>query len=301
MGMELRTLRALVAVIRCGSFTEAAAAVFATQSTVSKMVGKLEAELGVQLLDRSGPRVRPTPAGRIVHDQAVAMLQMQDDLLAGIEDLNELRRGQLRLGVPTVGGDALFAPVLAAYRRLYPGVELRLVEHGSTRLQELLRDGEIDLAGILLPLPDEFAWKELRREPVVVLLPPGWECADDEPVRFAELRDQPFIMYETGFALTAMLHEACHKAGFTPRVAVQSTQISLIFRLVEAGLGVAFMPRMVATMHRRAGVRISELTEPRLEWAMTLAWRHDRYVSQAAKAWLALAEDMIHRGEIPAF
>src|SRR5471032_2860475 len=148
--MELRTLRVFVEVVRQGGFTEAAKVVFATQSTVSKAVKQLEDELGVRLLDRIGHRSSITATGEIVYRRALTMLAERDSLISELDDLRGLRRGRLRLGLPRVTSDIMFAPMFAAYRARYPGVDVRIVQDGSARLEELLRSGDIDLAGLVL-------------------------------------------------------------------------------------------------------------------------------------------------------
>src|SRR5262249_8856964 len=99
--MELRTLRAFVEVVRQGGFSQAAKAVFATQSTISKAVKQLEDEVGMPLLDRIGHRSRLTSAGEIVYRRALTMLTEREDLSAELDDLRGLKRGVLRLGLPT--------------------------------------------------------------------------------------------------------------------------------------------------------------------------------------------------------
>src|ERR1700747_3778687 len=162
MAMELRTLRAFVEVVRQGGFSQAAKTVFATQSTISKAIKQLEDEIGVPLLDRVGHRSRPTAAGEIVYQRAIRMLTERDDLIAELDELRGLKRGTLKLGLPPVGSSTLFAPLFAVYRNRYPGVEIRLVEHGSDRLEELVASGELELAASLLPVSDDFEWTDGR-------------------------------------------------------------------------------------------------------------------------------------------
>src|SRR5271170_2972465 len=120
--MELRNLRAFVEVVRRGGFTEASKVVFTTQSTVSKSVKQLEDELNIKLLDRIGTKSTMTAAGEIVFRRAMQMLAVRDDLVAELDELRGLKRGALRVGLPAVGSDALFAPIFSAFRSRYPGV-----------------------------------------------------------------------------------------------------------------------------------------------------------------------------------
>ncbi|WP_407174739.1 LysR family transcriptional regulator [Bradyrhizobium sp. STM 3562] len=286
--MELRTLRAFVEVVRQGGFSQAAKVVFATQSTVSKAVKQLEDELGLPLLDRLGHRSRLTAAGEIVYRRALRLLAERDDLEAELKELRGLTRGVLRLGLPPIGSSTLFAPLFALYRQRHPEIEIRLVEHGSDRLNELLHAGEIDFAGLLLPITEEFASQAVRREPLMALLPADHPLADKPKVTLSDLRDMPFILFETGFALNRIILDACRRNGFEPAVAARSSQIDFIAELAGAGLGVAFLPRMIATQRTQVPISLVLLDEPGVEWTMAMAWRRGAYLSPAAEAWLTL-------------
>lgn len=290
--MEFRPLRAFIEVVRQGGFSQAAKVVFATQSTVSKAVKQLEDEIGIPLLDRLGHRSVLTAAGEVVYRRGVKLLADRDDLFAELDDIRRLKRGSLRLGLPPVGSSTLFAPVFAAYRQRYPGIEVRLVEYGGAQLQESLRAGEIDFAGALLPTSEEFDWQIVRREPLVALLPSNHALASRESVSLADLRKTPFILFESGFALHRVVLEACRRAGFEPDIVARSSQIDFMIELVSAGLGVAFLPRMIATQRRNAMVRHVPLDDPDTEWVMAMAWRRGAYLSEAAKAWLDLVREI---------
>lgn len=291
--MEIRTLRAFVEVVRQGGFSEAARMVFLSQSAVSKAVRQLEDELGLTLLDRIGHRSSLTAAGEIVYRRALSILSERDDLLAELEEFRGLKRGRLRLGIPPIGADALFAPLFAVYRQRYPGIEIQLVEHGSHRLEELVRDGEIDLGASLLPMAaNEFDWAELRLEPIHALIPAGHPLSGETEIAFASLKDMPFILFEAGFALNPMIIDACRSRGFEPQVTARSSQINFIVELVAAGLGVAFLPRMIAAQRAHAGVCHRPVTDPGLNWHMAFIWRRGAFLPHAARAWLDMAADV---------
>jgi DNA-binding transcriptional LysR family regulator len=288
--MELRTLRAFVEVVRQGGFTQAGKKVFATQSTISKAIKQLEDEIGVPLLDRVGHRSRPTAAGEIVYQRAIRMLTERDDLIAELDELRGLKRGTLKLGLPPVGSSTLFAPLFAVYRNRYPGVEIRLVEHGSDRLEELVGSGEIELAGSLLPVSEDFQWQEVRREALTVLVSANHELARRRTLNLPALRNLPFILFESGFALNRIILDACGRHGFEPAIVGRSSQIDFIVELAAAGLGVAFLPRMIAEQRKHPSVKRIPLSEPGTDWHMAMIWRRGGFLSHAAKAWLELVQ-----------
>lgn len=290
--MEFRTLRAFVEVVRQGGFSQAAKTVFATQSTVSKAVRQLEHEVGASLLDRLGHRSLLTAAGEVVYRRGLKLLAERDDLMAEIAEIRGLKRGVLRLGLPPVGSSTLFAPVVAAYRRRYPGIDVRLVEHGSDRLEEILRTGEIDFAGLLLPVSGDFDAQPVRREPLLALLPAGHALAAKPQVTLLELKDMPFVLFERGFALNRIILAVCARHGFEPQVAVRSSQIDFLIELAAAGLGVAFLPRMIAQQRQRPSVALVPLAEPETLWNIAMVWRRGAYLSLAAQEWLAMVREI---------
>lgn len=286
--MNFRALQAFVEVVRQGGFSQAAKTIHATQSTVSKAVRQLEDELGAVLLDRSD-RNTLTAAGEIVYRRALTMLAERDDLITELDELRGLKRGVLRLGLPPIGSNVLFAPVFAAYRSLHPDIDIRLVEHGSKRLEELLLAGELEIAASLLPVAEDFEWQDVRCEPIVALLPPSHPATDGNAAALSDLAAQPFILFESGFALNQIILDACARRGFTPEIAVRSSQIDFIVELVATGMGVGFLPRMIAEQRRNPAVRLVPIDDEQMEWHMALVWRRGAYLSHAAKAWLELA------------
>lgn len=294
--MEIRTLRAFVEVVRQGGFSQAAKTIFSTQSTVSKAVRQLEDEIGTRLLDRIGHRSTLTVAGEVVYRRAARILAERESLMAELDDLRGLKRGMLRLGLPPIGSSTLFAPLFAIYRNRHPSIDIRLAEHGSDRLEEILHVGEIDLAASLLPVSDEFEWQEVRREPLVALLQTDHALAAKASINLAELKDQPFLLFESGFALNRIIVDACRRAGVEPSVAARSSQIDFIVELAAAGLGIAFLPRMIAEQRSHPAVRHVTLVDPGTEWHIAMIWRRGAYLSHAAKAWLALTREF-HSGD----
>ncbi|MGE8347733.1 LysR family transcriptional regulator [Pseudomonas helleri] len=290
--MNLRTLRVFVEVVRQGGFSQAAEVVSLTQSSVSKAVRTLEDELGTPLLNRIGHKSELTAAGEIAFRRALVLLAERNDLIAEINDLRDLKGGTLRIGLPPVGCGVLFAQMFATYRSRYPRVNIELIEHGSKKLRECLEAGEVDLAALLIPIDETFAYQQVRNEPLVAVLPGAHSLSRRKRINFSDLADSPFILFEEGFALNALIMAACDRRAIVPRVTARSGQIDFIADLVAAGLGVAFLPRMLAQKHKHAGIALVPLDEPDTDWNIALAWRAGAHLPPAAIAWLELAKEL---------
>jgi len=276
-------------VVRQNGFTAAGKVLHATQSTVSKAVRQIEDEIGAPLLDRLAQKPRLTPIGEAVYARALRLLAERDDLLAEIAELRGLKRGVLRLGLPPVGSGILFAPLFARFRKNYPGIDIRLVEHGSARLEEILRLGEIDFAASLLPVDEDFEWHEIRRDPLMTLVAADNPLSQQKKINIDDLRDIPLVLFESGFAQNRLVIAACHRAGFEPVVAARSSQIDFIIELTASGVGAAFLPRLLDKHHTSPGVASLVLDEPDVDWRLALVWRKGAYLSDAARAWQTLA------------
>lgn len=287
--MEFKQLRSFVEVVREGGFTQAAKTLRISQSAVSKQVAQLEENLGVTLLGRQGSHVILTAAGKVVLQRAEEMLIVRNGMLRELDDLSHLARGELRLGLPMLGSDALFAKVFAEYRRRYPNVTIHLIEGGSHAIEQAVMTGELELGATLTPRDPAFAWQPFCDEPMDALLPVDHPLAQLEEVELSQLADTPFLLYQRSFVLNDRLLQACQQVGFTPREGGRSGQADFLAALVAAGQGVVLLPQVVARALVRPGVAHLRLKAPKeLRWDIAFIWREGAYLSKASQAWLEL-------------
>ncbi|MDD3311233.1 LysR family transcriptional regulator [Pseudodesulfovibrio sp.] len=289
--MELRNLTTMVEVARQGGFSQAARALFSTQSTVSKAVRQLEEELGEALFIRSSDGARLTDAGEVVYARAATILAEAAHLKAEVAELQGLLTGRLRLGLPLLGSAKLFAPLFATFRSRHPGVEIELLEQGSAQLEQAVMAGEVELAVSLLPVAEAFDWQAVCDDPLMALLHPDHPLRHRRTIRLAELAETPFILFKNGFVLNPRIEEACRRLGFTPRVTARSSQMDFIVALAAAGLGVPLLPHVMVEGRRFAPLRAIRIDEPDLRWRAALIWRREARLSPAARAWLALTRE----------
>lgn len=290
--MEFKQLRSFVEVIHQGGFTQAAKTLHISQSAVSKQVAQLEHSLGTALLQRQGSHIQLTAAGSVVLQRAEGMLRLRHELLSELDDLSELKRGELRLGLPLLGSDVLFARLFAEYRRRYPNIKVQLLEGGSLNIEQAVLSGELELGGGLRPNDAQFAWQPFCDEPLDALLATDHPLAGNTSVRLEELAETPFLLYQRSFVLNERLLQACQQVGFTPKEGGRSGQADFLVALVAAGQGVVLLPRVVARALQRPGVARLALQAPDyLRWDITFIWRQGAYLSKAAQAWLALLRE----------
>jgi len=291
--MEIAQLRSLVMIVREGSFTAAAEKLFVTQSALSQQIKALEMELGVQLFERRGRRLTITAPGEVVLARAEEMLvqlqQLHDDLAA----LQGMAQGRLRIGTSDTLCLYLLPPVVQAFRRQHPAVEIHLTNRPSREVAALLLDGALDFGIISLPVTEPQLESDYLCERVEVAV-----CAPDHPlagqahVSLAALVAHPLLLLEKGTTSRTLFDQLLAQAGLAAQM-TDLGSIEVLKRYAEIGLGVAVVPAMSVAEEVERG-RLRLLTLPWLPVrAIGVVRRRTSYVAPAERVFLDLLERLV--------
>lgn len=259
-GLDLRGLRAVLAVAELGSFRRAAADLGYTQSALSHQVSALEGALGWTLFHRPGGRgqVRLTPAGEAVCRRARRALVEVGAIAADAEEAERGERVRVRVGVSQTAAAEIMPSALRAFREDHPGVEVVLTEvDDSGGVTATLRSGHLDLAFTHNPEPDEF----IEAVPVledswVILTRRDSALAEMEHPGFDALDGVDVVAWTHRWRVQHELEHAWSRRGIAPKIVYRTDDNLALQRLVAAGLGHACIGRLAA---RRA-------VEPSLTW-----------------------------------
>lgn len=293
--MELRHLIYFEAVARHQHVSRAAVELSIAQPAITKQIHDLERELASgPLFERVGRNLRLTEAGRALLTHTRTILAQADALRADMHERGTLRRGRVTLGTPPTIGERVLPDVLAAFHRRYPELEI-CVHEGSTReLLVLLEDGKLDITIITLPVVRRgLRVTDLFSEDLVVVVASDHRLAGRAAVSFADLAEEPFLLYPPGYEMREATLAACKQAGFVPRVVLDGGAMDMLLRLAEAGLGIAVMPPLALTgTERLAVLRISDRP---LRRTMALVSRDSSPMTPAALALHTFLEEWLKR------
>jgi DNA-binding transcriptional LysR family regulator len=293
LGVEMRHFAALEAVARTGSFGRAARELGYTQSAVSQQIAQVERILGQRLFHRPGGprRVEPTEAGLLLLRHADAIVAQLDAARADMAALAEGEAGTLRVGIYQSVGARLLPALVRRFRAQWPRVGVRVREESAAQdLLRLLEHGELDLTFAELPVREgPFEWAELLQDPYVLLVSARSEelASLDAAPPLRDVAKLPLIGRRSTDEPERFL------AGRVPEVNVvfRTDDNGTLAALVAEGLGSAIEPRLVVDPRDRAvkmlpfGSRITPRT-------LVLVWHRDRYRSQAAQAFVELAQEL---------
>ena len=275
------------------NFTRAAARVRVAQPALSQQIAKLEAELGVVLAERTTRRVGMTEAGDRLVGHARRILRQVDIAAEDVAAIAGLRAGRLTIGASRTVGAFDLSGLLAGFYRRYPGVGLAVREDLSSNLAAGLRADEIDLAFITRPtgrLDNDLELRVVSEEPLVALLAPEHRLAGRKRLRVPLLEGETVVTFPEGATIRARLEEAAARAGFAPRVAFETNEVSRIRALAAAGLAIAVLPRSDAELPG-APITAVPFQEPDFLHTVYMASRTARQHSPAALAFIGLAID----------
>lgn len=247
--IELRRLRAFVTVVEEGNITRAAQRLFIQQPPLTRLLQGLEEEFGVKLLARYPRGVEPTEIGKVLYQEAKALLERADNLSATMQRASEGKQGNIRIGFTSSAALHAFVPnVLRRYREIYPHVTPQLEESGSTELLQALLKRTLDVAFVRTPVlgMPELKIERILQEPMMVALPDGHPLAQESEgqIDLQTLLNEGFILYRrpAGQGLYDAILAACYRAGFSPRIVQEAPRLTSCLSLVGAGLGVSIVP-----------------------------------------------------------
>lgn len=259
--MDLRQLRAFVAVARERNFTRAAEQLHMAQPPLSRQIRQLEDELGVQLLLRSRP-VRLTDAGRLFHEEALQILGRVEQVKESARRMAHAERRVVTLGFVASTLYGGLPHVVRRLRQQRPDVDVRLLEMMSVHQVEALQTGRIDIGfGRIRTDDDSVERQVLREERLVVAIPPSHPLAAvPASMRLAGLAGQRLILYPStprpSFAdeVLSMVRDQ----GLHPESLQEVRELQTALGLVAAEVGVCVVPASARSMRRDLHYRLIE-------------------------------------------
>lgn len=248
--LNAKRLEILAAIAEHKSFSAAAEALDYTQSAVSQHIATLERETGLAFIERTARPLKLTDAGEQLLEDATPGLDHLRRAERRLRDLAELRTGRIRIGAFPTATAVIVPPALAAFRIEHPDIMTELQEAEPSAMLSRLRDGTLDvaivytIAGREHPFRPPIALRPLIDDPLVAVLPPGHRLARARAVRLQDLAAEQWIAAKPPNDFRTLFDQLCAEAGFTPQIAVETSDPSIGLTLAQAGIGAILIPAL---------------------------------------------------------
>ena len=287
---RLRQLRAFCHAARLESISQAAERLAVSQPAVSRQVRTLEAELGVILFERKGPKISLTPTGRRLFDLAAPFVEGMDRLPGTFSEVYRgVASGELGVAAGESTASFLLSRYLKQFRVLHPEVHVNLrIGSGSQRMQ-WLRSYEVDIALVAVDIPPpDVKSVSLFVSKSVLITPEDHPLAGRKALDLHEAARYPAIAHSSGHFVRRIGEMSLRQHGLAPNVKVEVNGWAMIKRYVEAGLGISIVPELCLTEHDRLWRIPIDRIAPSRTYA--LVTRRDDLLSMAAREFVDVFE-----------
>ena len=297
--MQLRDIQYVIAAAEAGSFSKSALVVHVSQPALSQMIQRLEDELGVKLFIRKSNKVILTEEGAIFCEEGREILNRSQHLISRMGEFKELTQGKLSIAIAPFYQKNFLLPFLAEFRKKYPGIMVQVVDAFSNYSEELLMNGEVDLALVMLPFHSgTIRYEPLYREQIYLAVPKhsdvcqklgGSESRELETEDLRKLQEEPFILYERGRRMYESSQKLCRSAGFVPKAAFLSNSCESLNAMVGNGMGIGFVPSSVEKTANHEEIVYYSINSP--DAIRTLAVGYlEKNLSAAAQEFVKMAK-----------
>jgi LysR family hydrogen peroxide-inducible transcriptional activator len=284
--MELDLFRSFLAVAEARSFSRAARTVHSTQPTLSRQIARLESELGTRLFERYGRHVELTFSGQL-------LLPLAQAIVARTEDAISLMKEQAGAGASTVRFGAVgnvfalvLTPILVSFLATYPRVSVDLIEKDDAAAEETVISGELDCA-VITPWGSSRAGTQyLLTEEILLVVPQGHRLAGYGAVSLEMVANESILFPRATMNAGNIVADAFRRAGIEPKFSYRANYPELTKALVRRGLGVAPMPKMLASPDTLDGLVAIPFDKP-LTRDLVFIYPRDRPLTAAARALMA--------------
>jgi DNA-binding transcriptional LysR family regulator len=284
MNLNLSDLRAFVAVAELNSFGGAAAELHISQPALSRRIEKLEGTLGVRLFDRTTRSVEMTAVGREFSRKARELLNGLDESLLRIRDVSARVTGEVTIACVPSAVRYFLPSVLREYHVQYPRIVVRIIDEGANDVLSTVVRNEADfgLNYIGTQEPD-LEFQPVLKEAFVLACPPDHPLARKRKVSWSELKEYDYMTVGKASGNRLLLDLALTDVPERPQWYCEVRHVSTLVSLVEAGMGIAAVPRLAMPPGKHPTLVSVPLVDPVVNRTVALIRRRGRSLSPAAQ------------------
>ena len=243
MDMNIQKYMSFVKTVEYGSFTKAAERLNYSQSGISRMIGDLEKEWKVVLLERNKGGAKLTSDGLKLFPYAKSLIAEYEKLQMQVDELNGLQSGLIRIGTFSSVATHWLPNIIKEFQKDYPHIDYELLLGDYTEIEEWILEGRVDCGFLRLPTHPELETIFLEQDKLMAVIPKNHHLANCEKFPVTALCNEPFMLLEKG--AKAEVSEIFEKYGLTPKVHFTTWDDYAIMSMIESGIGISILPQLI--------------------------------------------------------
>ena len=240
--MELKQLEYFQMTSRLKNITRAAKRLSVSQPNITVAIKKLEAELGIQLFERSQKQLSLTPEGAVFLNRIEQALRNIQDAVLEVNDYKQLQKGTIKIGIPSMIGAYLFPKIFSGFQKKFSHLDIYLYEKGSMSIRESLERDELDFGIVIISnASPSLQLLPMSTNQVVACVPDTHPLAQKDSFSWEDIHDIDLIMLKEGSFIRNMILQKLKDNNIKPNIVLESNQIETIKGLISSNVGMAFL------------------------------------------------------------
>ena len=291
--MDIRELRYIMEIAQQKNMTRAASHLYISQPALSKVVKKIESELGVTLFFRDGASMSLTDAGAMVIKWAEQIMKDVNGLQIDLTKLKHMECGHVTFGIPPVTSVLDFPYVISRFHQNFPKVSLQVYEAGARTIEQLVLDGKIDVGISMRPVLEQGLNELLLLQDQIVCIVPNTHLfASKSSISLNELDSVPINIFPSDFAVHQYLLKQFSDCGLRMNVNITSPTSEFLLQLSQMMETICIMPAPIVNHYDCSNITMIPF-EPQLPWELCMVFRKNAFISDPVKALIAHVQSSI--------
>ncbi len=304
--MNLREQEYMTTIVKCGNISKASELLCISQPSLSQFVQKVERDVGYEIFDRQHKPISLTAAGMEYIDACYRMLQLERELEKKVEDISEIKRGRIAIGVTSHRSPYLLPDILFNFQERYPGISVEVIEKLSTdELEDITLRGEADLFFTTAPLKnDGFLSEHLLDDTLSLVIPPDSIVPNMHNMTFNDiadyircsLKDMKFVLAPQTMKLGRLIHRLFERINFKPQIFFETYNMDTGIAMAGKGLCASFTFSILKPQ-KNYGPTPGYIPIVNKDFVVPLviAFPKQHYLSKAASAFIKTSKEILRR------
>ncbi len=291
--MELKQLEYFQMTSRLKNITRAAKRLSVSQPNITVAIKKLEAELGIQLFERSQKQLTLTPEGTVFLNRIELALRNIQDAVLEVNDYKQLQKGTIKIGIPSMIGAYLFPKIFSGFQKKFSHLDIYLYEKGSMSIRQSLERDELDFGIVIISnASPSLELLPMSTNQVVACVPQDSPLAQKDFFSWSDVTNSDIIMMKEGSFIRNMMLNKFKDNNIKPNIILESNQIETIKGLISSNVGMTFLLDFIVKDSPK--IKMLPLEKP-IFVDVGLAWKKDRYISKAAQSFINFCQNTLNK------